>query len=376
MTRLPPLSRFYAYPVTAGVGLLSLGVAVLERYRSISPLRMDVRAFERQEWRLLTSALPHRGPLHLIFAFTCLWVLGAPLEERLGSPALLGLLLLFAAASAAAEYALFGPSMGLTGVLFGLFGLSWMLGRRDARMKGVLSPLEAQLGLGVFALCVGLTLAGVWRAPNVGHAAGALCGVLAGVAIADRGKWFARVLAGLAWLGLLVASGIGAWKYRPRVNLAPDGGMDSAHLGALALDEGHYDEAIARYRTAVTVSPRSALFWYSLGVAQARSGDHAAAELAFARAVTLSPEDRTYLTGLVSSKRHLGYQASLRGEVGEAVRFYEEALGLGGDEADTLRALAIELKRLGKREEAAQAFKRARAIEKAAATGIEAGGNR
>jgi len=375
VTRLPPLSRFYAYPVTAGVGLLSLAVAVLERYRSIAPLRMDVRAFERQEWRLVTSALPHRGPLHLVFALSCLWALGAPLEERLGSLVLLVLMLLFASVSAAAEYALFGPSLGLTGVLFGLFGLLWVLGRRDTRMRGALTSLEAQLGLGVFALFVGLTVSGVWRAPNVAHAAGALSGMLAGVVIGDRGQRLARWSSALGWLGLAAASCIGAWRYRPRVNLAPDGGMDSAHLGALALDEGRYEEAIARYRAATTVSPRSALFWYSLGVAQARSGDHAAAELTFARAVTLAPEDRTYLAGLVSSKRHLGYQASLRGEVVEAVRFYEEALGLGGEEADTLRALAIELRRLGRREEATQAFKRARAIEKAAVR-VEAGGNR
>lgn len=366
MTRVLPLSRFYVYPVTAGVGLLSLGVAVLERYRSIAPLRMDVRAFEREPWRLVTSTLPHRGALHLIFALTCLWVLGAPLEERLGPLRLFGLVLLFAAASTAAEYALFGPSAGLTGVLFGLFGLLWVLGRRDGRMRGAVSPLGAQLGLGVFALFVALTASGVWRAPNVAHAVGAMSGMLAGVVIADRGKWLARGLSAVAWLGIVAASGAGAWKFRPRVILAPDGGMDSAHLGAQALEEGRYDEAIARYRTAATVSPKSGLFWYSLGVAHARSGDHVAAEIAFARAVTLAPEEPMYAAGLVSSKRHLGYQASQRGEVGEAVRFYEEALGIGGDEADTLRALAIELKRLGRREEAAAAVKRARAMEKAA----------
>ncbi|UQA56687.1 rhomboid family intramembrane serine protease [Polyangium aurulentum] len=381
MTRVPPLSRFHAYPVTAGVGLLSLGVAVLERYRSIGPLRMDVRAFEREPWRLVTSALPHRGPLHLVFALSCLWVLGAPLEERIGSLRLLFFVLLCAAASTAAEYALFGPSMGLTGVLFGLFGLSWVLGRRDARMRGALSSLGVQLGMGIFALFVALTASGVWRAPNVAHAVGLVGGALAGVAMADRGKWLrpsffaraARVLSWVACLGLVAASGLVAWKLRARVNLAPDGGMDSAHLGARALDEGRYDEAIARYRAATTVSPKSALFWYSLGVALAGSGDHAAAEGAFARAVTLAPDEPTYLTGLVSSKRHLGYQASQRGDAIEAIRFYQEALGLGGDEVDTLRALAIELRRLGRREEAAGAFKRARAIERAAG---DTGGNR
>jgi membrane associated rhomboid family serine protease len=369
---VPPLSRFHAYPVTAGVGLLSLGVAVLERYRSIGPLRMDIRAFEREPWRLVTSTLPHRGPVHLVFALSCLWVLGAPLEERIGSFGMLVFVLLCAAGSTAAEYALFGPSMGLTGVLFGLFGLLWALGRRDAQMRGAVGPIGAQLGLGVFTLFVALTVAGAWRAPNVAHAAGVVAGVLAGFTIADRGKWappsllarIARVLSGIACLALVTASGLVAWRFRPRVNLAPDGGMDSAHLGARALDEGRYDEAIAHYRMAATVSPKSALFWYSLGVAHAGAGDHVAAEGAFARAVTLAPEEQNYLIGLVSSKRHLGYQASQRGDVGEAVRYYEEALGLGGDEADTLRALAIELRRLGRREEATEAFKRARAIER------------
>ena len=46
---------------------------------------------------------------------------------------LLGLILLFAAGSAAAEYAFSQGGLGLSGVTFGLFGMLWMLARNDRR---------------------------------------------------------------------------------------------------------------------------------------------------------------------------------------------------------------------------------------------------
>jgi membrane associated rhomboid family serine protease len=67
--------------------------------RSIAPLEMNSLAWHGEPWRLITSALPHVGWIHLIFNLSWMWVFGTLIEERLGPIRLLALILLLAAAS-------------------------------------------------------------------------------------------------------------------------------------------------------------------------------------------------------------------------------------------------------------------------------------
>lgn len=84
-----------------------------------------------QYWRLLTPAFLHFGWLHIVFNGLWLWELGHRVELTLGSRVLLGLFLLVALLSNTAQHLFSGPGIfgGMSGVVYGLLGFSWVAGR-------------------------------------------------------------------------------------------------------------------------------------------------------------------------------------------------------------------------------------------------------
>ena len=88
-------------------------------------------AHEGQYWRLLTPVFIHFGWLHIAFNSLWMWELGGKLELRLGS-AMLGLLVVITGTgSNIAQFLYTGPSLfgGMSGVVYGLLGYCWVLGR-------------------------------------------------------------------------------------------------------------------------------------------------------------------------------------------------------------------------------------------------------
>jgi membrane associated rhomboid family serine protease len=157
----PPLRSLHRYPVTAAVGLAAVGVSVAWWAGfDVEPLLLDVRGWRGQPWRVLTSALPHVGLLHLVFNLYWLWVFGTRLEEALGSAATAALMGVLAVGSAAAQYAVSEPGVGLSGVGYGLFGLLGVAGRRDPRFAGVVDGRIVALFVGWAVACVALTEVG------------------------------------------------------------------------------------------------------------------------------------------------------------------------------------------------------------------------
>jgi membrane associated rhomboid family serine protease len=89
-------------------------------------------------WRLLTSAFMHYGPIHLGMNMLILWVVGAPLEERMGRGRFL-LLYLVAGLAGAAGAILVSPCVltaGASGAIFGLFGAGVVLERQGISVFG------------------------------------------------------------------------------------------------------------------------------------------------------------------------------------------------------------------------------------------------
>lgn len=84
-----------------------------------------------QYWRLLTPAFLHFGWLHIVFNGLWLWELGHRVELALGPRVVLGLFLLVAVLSNGAQYLFGGPAIfgGMSGVVYGLLGFSWVAGR-------------------------------------------------------------------------------------------------------------------------------------------------------------------------------------------------------------------------------------------------------
>ena len=143
----------------------------------------------REPWRLLTPTFFHGGPLHLIFNVCWLWAFGTLVEARFGHAATLGICLLLAVGSVAAELALFRCGLGLSGVVYGLFGLLWVLSRTDPRFEDAVDEKIVELMIGWFILCIVLKVADVWNIALVSHAAGCILGALLGWTItADRAE--------------------------------------------------------------------------------------------------------------------------------------------------------------------------------------------
>jgi membrane associated rhomboid family serine protease len=191
-------------------------------------------------WRLVTSIFPHLGALHLIFNLYWLWVFGTLVEELYGHFKTAGLFLLFAIGPNTLEYAFSNGGVGLSGVGYGLFGLLWILSRRDERFRDAIDGKTIQLFVVWFFICVVLTLTNVMSVGNIAHGAGALLGILTAYAITmpERRATVA------ACIGLIVAFGLWASSVgRPKVNLSHYGGYEECKAGDDAMRAQHYDEA-------------------------------------------------------------------------------------------------------------------------------------
>ncbi len=100
-----------------------------------------------QVWRLITPILLHSGLTHLLFNMLMLYSVGAIIEGKRGSPLLGVLVLIIALVSNLAQFLLSGPwFVGMSGVVYGLFGYTWMR-MRTAPEEGLRMSQELMLFL-------------------------------------------------------------------------------------------------------------------------------------------------------------------------------------------------------------------------------------
>jgi GlpG protein len=208
------------FPVTAVLVVLAIGVTAGWHLfqKDIRWLVVGPTAFTTEPWRLVTTALPHGGLIHLLFNLYWLVQFGRKLEGRYGSPAMAGIVVLTSAASIGAEWAFFHGGVGLSGVVYGLFGMLWMLSRLDDReLYGNMPQETVNLMVGWFFVCIVLTWLDWWRIANVAHGVGAVMGVLLGQAVGvdprRRIPWIAGIVVACLWIYLLATWG------RPFVNI-------------------------------------------------------------------------------------------------------------------------------------------------------------
>jgi len=291
----PPPSQLPRYPVVGGLALLAIAVTLAKwgEHVDVRPLVLVEEVILRhgQWWRLLTTILPHGSPMHLVFNVYWLWVFGTLVEEEFGHARTLGIILLFAAGSSAADYALSYGGIGLSGVGYGLFGLLWVLSRYDPRFRGAVDQGTVLMFTAWFFLCIVLTYTGSMNVANVAHGAGALLGAALGVAIARRRQ---RAFWGGA-LALFTAASVAAAGYgRQYVNVTRARGEELAQLGLEDLVAGRNAPAASRLAEAVRVDDRQSWAWFNLGVARERLGQPAEARAAFERAADLEPGSPKY----------------------------------------------------------------------------------
>ncbi len=162
-------------------------------------------------WRLFSSAFMHYGPEHLGMNMLMLWLVGTPLEERMGRGRFL-LVYVTAGLAGSAGALLVSPCVltaGASGAIFGLFGAGLVLERQGVSL----------FGAWLWAV-VAINLLFTFQSHDIsvgGHIGGLIGGALAMLALSRLGRshaFYGR--AGVLGYGLLFAIAtasvvIGVW---------------------------------------------------------------------------------------------------------------------------------------------------------------------
>lgn len=157
----------------------------------------DIRS--GQIWRLITPIFLHGDLVHLLFNMAWLWLLGRTIETLRGSLRLILLVLATAIASNVAEYYFnlgftfdiqdglqsqtgFAPDpffLGMSGVVFGLFGFVWM---RSRLLPASRFAMPQDMVIWMMIWLVVCTSGLVGPIANVAHGVGLISGMIIGAA--------------------------------------------------------------------------------------------------------------------------------------------------------------------------------------------------
>jgi membrane associated rhomboid family serine protease len=134
-------------------------------------------AMDGEIWRIFTSAFLHYGPAHLLFNMLALWIIGPPLERWLGRSRFVALYILSALGGGVLVYLLAplnSATAGASGAIFGLFGATFVVGKRlDLDVRGVIALIAINLAF-TFVVPAVSSQQISWQ----GHVGGLLTGAL------------------------------------------------------------------------------------------------------------------------------------------------------------------------------------------------------
>lgn len=172
----PMYRRHVTIMMVATCVLMKLGVFQIPE----ADLLFYPPAIEQGEvWRLVTPIFMHGDLLHLLFNMWWLMDLGTLVERKLGWWRYVILILMIAITSNAGQYYYAGPNfLGMSGVVYGLFGYAWVRGRLEPTSGLYLRPDVAVWMIGWFFFCLISDMNVANAAHGVGLAAGALLGYL------------------------------------------------------------------------------------------------------------------------------------------------------------------------------------------------------
>jgi membrane associated rhomboid family serine protease len=177
--------------------------------RPLEALDAQPTAIWRGElWRLFTSTLLHGGFLHIAFNLYVLWQLGPTLEAWMGKIYYLIFLAALGVVTVASELIVsMAAAIGLSGIVYGMFGLLYALRRHKDFAAQVMNPQMIQILVIGFFLSILMTASRTLPIANIAHAVGAGIGWLLGEAYLHRAR---RILIPLVIVGSFL---IGASTY-------------------------------------------------------------------------------------------------------------------------------------------------------------------
>jgi len=208
------LQRERIHPVTYTLILLAVAVWVVDNFVPggsrfmhwlfISEYRPavflpEVRA--GQVWRLITPIFMHAsikagliGILHIFFNMSWMTLLGPMIERNRGSLFLLAQVLIIAVISNMAQYLNSGPYfLGMSGIVCGLFGYAWIVGRYNSGMGMGIDRNTVVYFVGF--LFLGLT-GFLGPIGNAAHFGGLIAGMIWGYVDSGRFRWKMKRLMG------------------------------------------------------------------------------------------------------------------------------------------------------------------------------------
>ncbi len=216
-----PIAMFSRFPVSVIIALISIAVTLRYKMAAPSPaIEIFIGSavpLEKQPWLLFTTIFPHGNLMHIFFNLSAWWYFARVTEAIWGPSKLLGVTILTAIISSAAEIALFRGGIGLSGVVYALVAMIYVVQQKDPRFAGVVTSKTAKLFAVWFVVCIFLTVFDIMAVGNVAHGVGALSGAMIGwAAVSEKSK---RPMHIAAIVGLAVVSLVGATIARPYVNI-------------------------------------------------------------------------------------------------------------------------------------------------------------
>lgn len=166
-------------PVTVAMIAISVVLAFAENVLPVDYLMFWMPAIQQgQVWRLITPIFLHGSLLHLLFNMWWMYDLGTLVETQLRTLRYVALLLVIALVSNVGQYIVSGPYfLGMSGVVYGLFGYAWVRGRLDPTCGLYLRPDIAFWMMGWFVLCL---VSPQMNVANTAHGAGLAAGAALG----------------------------------------------------------------------------------------------------------------------------------------------------------------------------------------------------
>lgn len=283
--QIPKLQEFRCYPAVLLITLLIIGITVAWWAKvDVSCLFETAEIRRGQLWRLFTGGFIHGDILHLAFNLYWLWVFAPSVEKNYGKLNFILLILLFGIGSGALEFAFDEGGIGFSGVLYGLFGMLWIVARYDDRFRDFVNKDVSLVFFGLFVICIFARYVFQLNIGNIAHAAGLALGVLVGCyKVSTRAKYLLKSCI----VCFVLLSVLGATIFRPVLNKSDFGGRAEAGWGYEALQAHDFAVAVWWLRDAVVYRSSDADSWHNLGLAYQALGDSNRAELAFHEAQAL-----------------------------------------------------------------------------------------
>lgn len=137
-------------------------------------------------WRGLGPVFMHFSIMHIIFNLLWWWVFGGEVEKKQGSGYLILIILVTGLSSNFAQFISTGPEFGgLSGVVYGLLGYCWMVGKIKPQIGISVPPTLMKFLMVWLVLCyTDIVTAFIGPIANTAHTVGLLVGVFLGAAVA------------------------------------------------------------------------------------------------------------------------------------------------------------------------------------------------